>query len=74
MAAYENIINALFKERKEYIDKTTEKDIKIKLSEKKAVDWMFAYANIFLVSKTKIILGKICSATNINMEVLHTFF
>ena len=46
--AYKNITNVLFKERKEYINKAMEKDEKIKLLEKKAVDWMFAYANIFL--------------------------
>ncbi len=72
--AYKNITNVLFKERKEYINKAMEKDEKIKLLEKKAVDWMFAYANIFLASKTKIILGKICNASSINMEFLHALF
>lgn len=74
MAAYENIIQALFKERKEYIDKTTEKDKKISFLEKKAADWMFLYANIFLVLNTKIILEKICNASSINKESLHAFF
>ena len=74
MAAYENIINALFKERKEYIDKTTEKDSKIKFLERKVVDWMVLYADIFLVLKTKNILRNICDATSVNMLFLHEFF
>lgn len=74
MEAYEKIIDALFKERKEYIDKTTEKDIKINFLEKKAVDWMFLYANVFLVLKTKKILEKICNAPTLNMEFLHALF
>lgn len=72
--AYENIIKALFEERKEYIDKTTEKDTKIKFLEKNAVDWMFLYASIFLVPKTKAILGKICDLSSIDMELLHGHF
>ena len=34
--AYENIIHALFKERNEYIDKTTEKDKKNRIFRKKS--------------------------------------
>jgi len=74
IAAYENIINALFKERKEYLGKTTEKDAKIKFLEKKVVDWMIMYANIFLVLKTKKILEIICNAASINTEFLKTLF
>jgi hypothetical protein len=68
MAAYKNIVNALFEEKKEYINKAMEKDQKINLSEKKAVDWMFAYANIFLIYKTKVILETICNRERMDIE------
>lgn len=72
--AYKKIIDVLFKERKEYIDKTTEKELKIKFLEERAVYWMVLYANIFLVLKTKIILEKICNATSTTMDFLHALF
>ena len=35
---------------------------------------MFLYASIFLVPKTKAILGKICDLSSIDMELLHELF
>jgi len=63
-----NIIDVLFEEKKQYINKVMEKDKEIKLLRKKAADWMFAYANIFLIYKTKLILETICNRERVDIE------
>ncbi len=58
-----------FEEMEEYIDKIMEKDQEIKSSKKKAADWMFAYANIFLTYKIKLILETICNRERMDIEL-----
>jgi len=68
MAAYENIIDKLFEEKKGYKNKTMEKDKEIKLLRKKEADWIVAYANIFLEDKTKLILETIYNRERVDIE------
>lgn len=66
--ANKNIIDILVEEKKQYMNKTMKKDKEIKLLRQKAADWMVAYANIFLVYKTKLILETICNRERVDIE------